>query len=69
MLTVLQKKTKSSSFAITEDCQHFIAANTHDVRSLEGAVTLLTAYSSLCDAPVCLHTAQRVLSHMSAPHG
>ena len=62
MLAILHRKANSSSITIPDNCLRFIAANVHDIRKLEGILTLLSAYASLMKTPICLQMAQRMLA-------
>src|SRR5580658_8075322 len=66
-IAILQKRADSERFHLPDDVAEFIArAIKSNVRELEGALTRLSAYTSLTGAPVNLATAQQGLRNIIA---
>ncbi|MDA8398752.1 MAG: chromosomal replication initiator protein DnaA [Ferrimicrobium sp.] len=62
---ILQRKAEDSGFILDASVIELIATNiTDNIRELEGALTRLSAYSSLNGVPVTLDLAQMVLSDL-----
>ena len=62
---ILQRKAEDSGFSLDTSVIELIATNiTDNIRELEGALTRLSAYSSLNQVPVTLDLAQMILSDL-----
>jgi len=64
-VAILNKKAESDHIALPLDVAFFIASHTEDnIRSLEGALIRIGAFSSLNNSPVTIDLVKEVLGHM-----
>ncbi|MDD5556137.1 MAG: chromosomal replication initiator protein DnaA [bacterium] len=69
-VAILRKKAEGESVSLSDDILFYIASQIKsNVRKLEGALSRLTAYTSLMKAPMNIQVAEAILSDLTGSEG
>jgi len=67
-IAILNKKAEHNGLSLDDDVAVFIASRiTSNIRTLEGALVRIEAFSTLTNQPITLELARQVLLHMDKP--